>query len=111
MTYKVSIQTSPTQKDEIKDPANIYLILYGEGDQTERLHLNDSTETFTIRPGERNEFQFKTTDVGKVCLHTQTKQIALMLLTHSSFPKLLLDTMTPKNSSHGISITLLSMET
>ncbi|CAF1409527.1 unnamed protein product [Adineta ricciae] len=66
MTYTVSIQTSSTQKDEIKDPANVYLILYGEDNQTERLYLNESTETCTIRPGERNDFQFKTTDVGKI---------------------------------------------
>lgn len=67
MTYKVSIQTSATQKDEIKNPANVYLILYGEDGQTEKLYLNDSTETFTIRQNEKNDFQFKTTDVGKVC--------------------------------------------
>ncbi|UJR35879.1 hypothetical protein I4U23_028622 [Adineta vaga] len=68
-SYKVSIQTGSTQKDMIKDNVNLYIVIYGENNQTEKLYLTSgliSTKTFTIKKDEKNDFQFNTADVGKI---------------------------------------------
>lgn len=57
MTYKISIQSDSNEKDN----SNIYIIIHGQNNQTNKLYLKDS-----VTSAKKNELEFKTIDVGKV---------------------------------------------
>ena len=68
--YKILIRTG-TDQEEIDD-STLYLSILGKNGQTKKMPLNEITKTIknvSIKKNDKIDYEFKTNDVGKVCLN------------------------------------------